>query len=71
MNWNRIEGDSKHFKGHARYQMEGVKGPQNVANGKRGHVAGKRHAMYDINKEEVEHELQNWQKGSNSRSMHR
>lgn len=62
MNWNRIEGNWKQFKGSARQQWGKLTDDQlDVISGKRDLLAGKIQEAYGISKDEAEKQLATWQ----------
>jgi len=62
MNWNRIEGNWKQFKGSARQQWGKLTDNQlEVISGKRDLLAGKIQEAYGISKDEAEKQLTTWQ----------
>jgi len=61
MNWDRIEGNWKQFKGKVREQWgELTNDDLDVAAGKREHLAGRIKERYGITKEEAEKKLDEW-----------
>ena len=64
MNWDRIEGNWKQFKGNAKVQWGKLTDDQlDVVAGKRDSLAGKIQETYGITKEAAEKQLSEWQKG--------
>jgi uncharacterized protein YjbJ (UPF0337 family) len=62
MNWNRIEGNWKQFKGSARQQWGKLTDDQlDVISGKRELLAGKIQEAYGVSKDEAEKQLVTWQ----------
>ena len=62
MNWDRIEGNWKQFKGSAKEQWARLTDDQLEAiAGKRDQLAGKIQEAYGITKDEVEKQLAAWQ----------
>jgi uncharacterized protein YjbJ (UPF0337 family) len=62
MNWDRIEGNWKQFKGNAMQQWGKITDDQlNVIAGKRDQLAGRIQEAYGISKEEAEKQLNDWQ----------
>ncbi len=62
MNWDRIEGNWKQFKGSARQQWGKLTDDQlDVMAGKRDKLAGKIQEAYGITKDEAEKQLSDWQ----------
>lgn len=63
MNWDRIEGNWKQFKGYAKEQWGKLTDDHlDVIAGKRDQLAGKIQETYGISKDEVEKQLSHWQK---------
>lgn len=63
MNWDRIEGNWKQFKGNAKVQWGKLTDNQlDVIAGKRDSLAGKIQEAYGISKDEAEKQLAEWQK---------
>lgn len=63
MNWDRIQGNWKQFKGDVKQQWGKLTDDQlDVIAGKRGHLAGKIQEAYGLTKEQVEQQLSDWQK---------
>jgi uncharacterized protein YjbJ (UPF0337 family) len=61
MNWDRIEGNWKQFKGSARQQWGRLtEDDLDVIAGKREHLAGKIQEAYGITKEAGEKQLAEW-----------
>jgi uncharacterized protein YjbJ (UPF0337 family) len=64
MNWERIEGNWKQFKGNAKVQWGKLTDDQlDVIAGRRDQLAGKIQESYGITKEAAEKQLAEWQKG--------
>lgn len=62
MNWDRIEGNWKQFKGIARQQWGKLTDDQlDVISGKRDLLAGKIQEAYGVSKDEAEKQLATWQ----------
>jgi uncharacterized protein YjbJ (UPF0337 family) len=62
MNWDRIEGNWKQFKGSARQQWGKLTDDQlDVISGKRELLAGKIQEAYGVSKDEAEKQLSTWQ----------
>jgi uncharacterized protein YjbJ (UPF0337 family) len=62
MNWNRIEGNWKQFKGSVKEQWGKLTDDQlDVIAGKREHLVGKIQETYGISTDEVEKQLTAWQ----------
>ena len=63
MNWDRIEGNWKQFKGDVRLQWGKLTDDQlNVIAGKRDKLAGKIQETYGITKDVAEKQLSDWEK---------
>lgn len=63
MNWDRIEGNWKQFKGNAKEQWGRLTDDQlDVIAGKRANLLGKIQETYGISKDETEKQLAEWQK---------
>jgi uncharacterized protein YjbJ (UPF0337 family) len=63
MNWDRIEGDWKQFKGSVLQKWGKLTDDQlDVIAGKRDRLGGKIQEAYGISKEETEKQLTAWQK---------
>ena len=70
MNWNRIEGNWKQFKGKAEQQWGRLtEDSLRVLAGEREHLAGKIQEEYGIAKNEEEKQLAKWQ-GQHQRIDH-
>ncbi len=64
MNWDRIEGDWKQFKGNIQQQWGKITDDQlDVIAGKRKQLAGRIQEAYGISKDEAEKQLSAWQDG--------
>lgn len=62
MNWDRIEGNWKQFKGYAKQQWGRLTDDQlDVTAGKRDKLVGKIQETYGISKEESEKQVSTWQ----------
>jgi uncharacterized protein YjbJ (UPF0337 family) len=62
MNWDRIEGDWKQFKGNVKQQWGKLTDDQlDVIAGKREQLAGRIQEAYGISKDEAEKQLSSWQ----------
>jgi uncharacterized protein YjbJ (UPF0337 family) len=62
MNWNRIEGDWKQFKGNIKMRWGKLTDDQlDVIAGQRDVLAGKIQEAYGISKDEAEKQLSEWQ----------
>lgn len=63
MNWNRIEGNWKQFKGHALQQWGKLTDDElDVIAGKRDLLMGKIQEAYGISRDETEKQVTEWQK---------
>jgi len=63
MNWDRIEGNWKQFKGKVKVQWGKLTDDQlDVIAGKRDKLAGKIQETYGCSKDETEKQLTAWQK---------
>ena len=61
MNWDRIEGNWKQFKGTAKQQWGKLTDDHlEVIAGKRDHLVGRIQEAYGITKEETETQVSNW-----------
>ncbi|MBC7622303.1 MAG: CsbD family protein [Aeromicrobium sp.] len=61
MNWDRIEGNWKQFKGNAQEQWGKLTDDQlDVIAGKRDHLVGKIQEAYGISKEVTEKQVADW-----------
>jgi uncharacterized protein YjbJ (UPF0337 family) len=61
MNWDRIEGNWKQFKGSAKEQWGKLTNDQlDMAAGKRDKLVGKIQEAYGISKEESEKQVSTW-----------
>lgn len=62
MNWDRIEGDWKQFKGNVKQQWGKITDDQlDVIAGKRENLSGQIQEAYGISKDEAEKQLSSWQ----------
>jgi uncharacterized protein YjbJ (UPF0337 family) len=62
MNWDRIEGDWKQFKGNIKTRWGKLTDDQlDVIAGQRDVLAGKIQEAYGISKDQAEKELDEWQ----------
>ncbi len=62
MNWDRIEGDWKQFKGNVKQQWGKLTDDQlDVIAGKRDQLAGQIQKAYGVSKDEAEKQLASWQ----------
>jgi uncharacterized protein YjbJ (UPF0337 family) len=63
MNWDRIEGNWKQFKGNAQQQWGKLNDDQlHVIAGKRDVLLGRIQELYGISKDEGEKQLADWEK---------
>lgn len=63
MNWHRIEGNWKQFKGKAQQQWGRLTNDDlDVVEGKRTELAGRLQERYGIQKEEAERQIDSWLK---------
>ena len=68
MNWDRIEGDWKQFKGSVLQKWGKLTDDQlDVIAGKRDRLGGKIQEAYGISKDETEKQLAAWQKSQNEK----
>lgn len=64
MNWDRIEGNWKQFKGSVKVQWGKLTDDQlDVIAGKRDSLAGRIQETYGISKDEAEKQLAAWEQG--------
>lgn len=64
MNWNQIEGNWKNFKGKVREQWGELTDDEiDQIEGNRQQLAGKLQEKYGKSKEQVEEEINEWEKG--------
>ena len=62
MNWDRIEGNWKQFKGNVKAQWGKLTDDEiDVVAGNRENLIGKIQESYGISKDEVEKQLNDWQ----------
>jgi len=62
MNWDRIEGNWKQFKGNALQQWAKLSGDQlDLIAGRRDLLLGRIQELYGISKEETEKQIVDWQ----------
>ena len=62
MNWDRIEGNWKQFKGNVKEKWGKLTDDQlDVIAGKRDHLEGRIQESYGITKDETEKQLADWQ----------
>jgi uncharacterized protein YjbJ (UPF0337 family) len=62
MNWDRVEGNWKQFKGQAKEKWGKLTDDQlNQINGRRDQLAGKIQESYGISKDEAERQLKDWE----------
>lgn len=72
MDWERIEGNWKHFKGNAkRHWMKLSDEELEAVAGKRERLAGKIQEAYGLSKEIAEKQLAEWQRAQRERSPFR
>ncbi|MCC6947665.1 MAG: CsbD family protein [Bradyrhizobiaceae bacterium] len=63
MNWDRIEGNWKQFKGKAQQQWGNLTNDDlDVVQGKREELAGRLQTRYGIAKDEAERQIDDWLK---------
>ena len=63
MNWDRIEGNWKQFKGNVNKQWGRLTDDQiDVIASRREHLAGKIQETYGLTRDETENQLDEWQK---------
>jgi uncharacterized protein YjbJ (UPF0337 family) len=63
MNWDRIEGNWKQFKGKAREQWGDLTDDDlDVVEGKRQQLSGKLQERYGLAKDEAERQIDDWLK---------
>ena len=63
MNWDRIEGNRKQFKGNVRQQWGKLADDElDVIAGKRDLLLGRIQELYGISKDETEKQLTDWEK---------
>jgi uncharacterized protein YjbJ (UPF0337 family) len=66
MNWDRIEGNWKEFKGKAQQNWGKLTNDDlDVIGGKRQELAGRLQKQYGIEKDEAEKQIDNWLKSVN------
>jgi uncharacterized protein YjbJ (UPF0337 family) len=62
MNWDRIEGNWKQFKGKVKERWGKLTGDQlDVISGRRDQLAGKIQECYGMGKDEVERQIRDWE----------
>ena len=62
MNWDRVEGNWKQFKGSVKEQWGKLTDDQlDQINGRREQLAGKIQESYGIGKDEAEKQLRDWE----------
>lgn len=62
MNWERIEGNWKQFKGHVQQQWDRLTDRHfDQIAGKRQHLSGKIQEIYGMTKDETEKQISDWQ----------
>lgn len=63
MNWDRVQGNWKQFKGRVREKWAKLTDDQvNAIDGRREVLAGKLQEAYGIGKEEADRQISDWQK---------
>jgi len=66
MNWDRVEGNWKQFKGQAQQQWGNLTNDDlDVVEGKRQELSGKIQERYGVAKDEAEKQIDNWLKSVN------
>ena len=71
MNWDRIEGNWKQFKGTVKQQWGKLTDDQlDAISGKRDLLAGKIQETYGISKDVAEKQLADWQDGLKDTTIH-
>jgi uncharacterized protein YjbJ (UPF0337 family) len=66
MNWDRVEGNWKQFKGQAQQQWGNLTNDDlDVVEGKRQELAGKIQERYGVAKDEAEKQIDDWLKRVN------
>jgi uncharacterized protein YjbJ (UPF0337 family) len=69
MNWDRIEGNWKQFKGTAKQQWGKLTDDQlDVISGKRDLLAGKIQETYGVTKEDAEKQVATWEQAQKESS---
>ncbi|HET7595934.1 MAG TPA: CsbD family protein [Burkholderiales bacterium] len=64
MNWDRIKGNWKQFKGRAKEQWGKITDDDlDRIDGRREQLAGKIQECYGIGKDEAERQLSDWERG--------
>jgi uncharacterized protein YjbJ (UPF0337 family) len=62
MNWDRIEGNWKQFKGNAKHEWDALTDEQlDTIAGKRDELVGRIQEAYGMSKEETEKQIADWQ----------
>lgn len=62
MNWNRIEGNWKQFKGNAKVRWGKLtKDHLDVVAGKRDALAGRIQEIYGISRDEADRQIKDWE----------
>ena len=62
MNWDRIEGNWKQFKGNARQEWSALTDEQlDAIAGRRNELVGRIQEAYGMSKEETEKQITDWQ----------
>jgi uncharacterized protein YjbJ (UPF0337 family) len=71
MNWDEIEGNWKHFKGHAREKWGKLTDNDwEVMAGKKDKLLGRLQERYGYSKEQAEREADEWSRGMATHSHH-
>jgi uncharacterized protein YjbJ (UPF0337 family) len=69
MNWDRIEGNWKHFKGNAKRHWVKLSDEElEVVAGKRDQLTGKIQEVYGVSKEIAEKQVSAWQSAQRENS---
>jgi uncharacterized protein YjbJ (UPF0337 family) len=69
MNWDRIEGNWKHFKGNAKRHWVKLSDEElEVVAGKRDQLTGKIQEVYGVSKEIAEKQVSAWQSAQRDNS---
>ncbi|HBA08736.1 general stress protein CsbD [Methylotenera sp.] len=61
MNWDRIDGDSKHFKGNAKDYLNETDELTDYSAGRRDYLSTKKQEIHGMSKDEAEGRLFSWQ----------
>ncbi|GBG15025.1 uncharacterized protein NMK_2626 [Novimethylophilus kurashikiensis] len=68
MNWDRIEGNWRQFKGDVKQKWGKLTDDQvDVIDGSREKLAGKIQEVYGITKDETERQIREWESSQDSR----